>query len=305
VGTAPAECLVEPDSLHFGTVLVGGTKDTTFTITNTGGGVLNGNVSETCDHYSILSGGGAYALAASESLVVSVRYAPTSGGEHSCTIETGSASCSDVACTGTAGIPAVCLVDPDSLHFGDVAIVDSLDMSFIVTNTGGDTLIGDISEVCDHYSVVAGGGPFSLAGSETLTVSVRFKPTSLGPHDCAIETGDPLCIDVGCTGTGTQPTGADGSAPLTFALGQNFPNPFNPTTTISFSIAERARVNLSVYDLSGGLVRTLVDDVLSAGVKETVWDGRDARGNPVSSGVYFYRLKAGDKVMTKKMVLLK
>jgi len=87
------------------------------------------------------------------------------------------------------------------------------------------------------------------------------------------------------------------------ALHQNRPNPFNPTTTISFTLPEKVRVTLSICDVQGRLVRTLVDEVVGDGYQERIWDGKDARGNPVSSGVYFYRLTAGDKTLTKKMVL--
>ncbi len=89
------------------------------------------------------------------------------------------------------------------------------------------------------------------------------------------------------------------------ALHQNRPNPFNPTTTISFVLPEKTRVTLAIYDVQGRLVRTLVSETIGEGYQARVWDGRDANGNQVSSGVYFYRLTAGDKTPTKKMVLLK
>jgi hypothetical protein len=91
----------------------------------------------------------------------------------------------------------------------------------------------------------------------------------------------------------------------TLAHYQNHPNPFNPATTISFTLPERARVELFIFDLEGKLVRTLVDNTMSGGFKEIVWNGTDSRGDPVSSGVYFCRLKVGKDVSTKKMILLK
>jgi len=91
----------------------------------------------------------------------------------------------------------------------------------------------------------------------------------------------------------------------TLTLHQNVPNPFNPSTTISFTLAERAEVTLAIYDVKGRLVNTLVDGMVGEGYQERIWDGKDASGNPVGSGVYFYRLTAGDKTLTKKMVLLK
>ncbi|MBP2681323.1 MAG: Por secretion system C-terminal sorting protein [Candidatus Krumholzibacteriota bacterium] len=89
------------------------------------------------------------------------------------------------------------------------------------------------------------------------------------------------------------------------ALHQNRPNPFNPTTTIPFTLPERARVTLSIYDVGGRLVRTLADEVMAEGRRERVWDGKDTKGNTVSSGVYFYCLSTGDKSLTRKMVVLR
>jgi hypothetical protein len=92
---------------------------------------------------------------------------------------------------------------------------------------------------------------------------------------------------------------------LEFTLNQNYPNPFNPTTTISFALPEKAPVSLNIFDARGSLVVSLIDDTLPEGFKEIVWDGKDANDQPVSTGVYFYQLKAGKRVMTKKMILLK
>jgi M6 family metalloprotease-like protein len=90
-----------------------------------------------------------------------------------------------------------------------------------------------------------------------------------------------------------------------FRLERNIPNPFNPTTTIGFSLAERSAVSLEVFDVSGRLVRTLVAAALPAGHQERVWDGRDNRGAPVGSGVYICRLRAGGRQQTGKLLLLK
>lgn len=88
--------------------------------------------------------------------------------------------------------------------------------------------------------------------------------------------------------------------PTVISLGQNFPNPFNPTTTIRFALPTRAHVTLSVFNTIGQAVATLVNEVLEAGYHETVFDG----GN-LASGVYFYRLRAGDYVQTKKLALVR
>jgi hypothetical protein len=106
----------------------------------------------------------------------------------------------------------------------------------------------------------------------------------------------------------SEPSPASGVAaakPLTYHLSQNVPNPFNPTTTIRFSLAEPGRVNLVIYDVGGRRVRELLAGRRDANVYTVTWDGTNDRGERVSSGVYFYRLTAGSFRQTKKMVLLK
>lgn len=92
---------------------------------------------------------------------------------------------------------------------------------------------------------------------------------------------------------------------LRYALEQNHPNPFNPTTTIRFTLVSRERTTLLVLDAAGRRVRTLLDEVRSPGSQAVEWDGRDDAGVTVSSGVYFCRLQAGKFSDSKKMVLLK
>jgi hypothetical protein len=92
----------------------------------------------------------------------------------------------------------------------------------------------------------------------------------------------------------------------TFSLQQNVPNPFNPTTTISFVVPDGgADVSLHIYDSAGRLVRTLVNGHEPSGTREVTWSGNNDQGQPVSSGVYFYKLTAPSFSTTKKMVLLR
>jgi spore coat protein A len=93
--------------------------------------------------------------------------------------------------------------------------------------------------------------------------------------------------------------------PTEVALGQNIPNPFNPTTRISFSLVENAGVELAIYNVAGQRVRSLVNSVYPSGDHVVEWDGRDERGNGVTSGVYFYRLKTGELEITRKMMMIK
>ncbi len=93
--------------------------------------------------------------------------------------------------------------------------------------------------------------------------------------------------------------------PETYELSQNYPNPFNPITSIRFQLPDAGEVKLEVFNLNGQLVRVLVDDYRDAGYHAVVWDARDAKGIPVGSGLYYYRILASDFTLTKKMVLLK
>lgn len=90
-----------------------------------------------------------------------------------------------------------------------------------------------------------------------------------------------------------------------FGLSDNYPNPFNPSTQIRYEIPEAGEVSLVVYNVLGQEVRRLVQGQQSAGVYRVMWDGKDALGRPVSSGVYLYRLTSGTFSEARRMLLLK
>ncbi len=107
-----------------------------------------------------------------------------------------------------------------------------------------------------------------------------------------------------------KPTAVEGeeeeqAAPRGFELYQNYPNPFNAETIIRFYLRRPAEVSLTIYNILGQKVRTLVQERLPAGPQTINWDGFDEKGKELSSGVYFYRLRAGDLTETKRLVLLK
>ena len=96
------------------------------------------------------------------------------------------------------------------------------------------------------------------------------------------------------------------TTPTEFALLQNFPNPFNPETTIGYELAESADVTLQIYNVVGQVVRTLMAaEPQSVGRYQVRWDGMDDRGMPVSSGIYFYQISAGKFQDVRKLMLLK
>ncbi len=93
--------------------------------------------------------------------------------------------------------------------------------------------------------------------------------------------------------------------PTAIELAHNYPNPFNPSTTIRFSLPRSADVTLKIYNTLGQLVKTLVDGYVQAGYKEIVWNGRNDSGASIASGIYIYRMTAGTFTATKRMILIK
>jgi len=93
--------------------------------------------------------------------------------------------------------------------------------------------------------------------------------------------------------------------PSQYALEQNYPNPFNPTTQILFSLPNSERVSLTIYNLIGQKIATLVDGTMAAGSHVVTWNGRDSRGMQLPSGVYFYRLESPGFSAARRMLMLK
>jgi len=98
---------------------------------------------------------------------------------------------------------------------------------------------------------------------------------------------------------------SDNGKPSQFSLSQNYPNPFNPVTNFQLTLPKSTHVKIDVLNIVGQKVKTLLDQDMKPGVYIVDWDGKDESGNSVSSGVYFYKIKAGDFSDTKRMVLLK
>ncbi|MCF7824815.1 MAG: T9SS type A sorting domain-containing protein [Candidatus Marinimicrobia bacterium] len=151
------------------------------------------------------------------------------------------------------------------------------------------TLTWDISQIEETYDVLIdanGNGEFELLNSiSSLTIAANSQFTlRVTP---GVLSNDPVNI------------------PTQFSLEQNFPNPFNPSTTIRYGLPEEARVKLVIYDISGREVTTLMSTSQSAGYHEILWSGRDRAGAPVSTGLYFARIQAGEYSKVIKMMYLK
>ena len=133
-----------------------------------------------------------------------------------------------------------------------------------------------------------------------LTTDAGFVPTGQGPAESPRSSGA-----ASKSKFGKDLFGVTSDLPEEFALKANYPNPFNPTTTIAFDVPEATDVTLEVYDMMGRRVATLISGQLNAGRYEAVWNARSDAGSMVASGVYIYRLRAGSFESTKQMVLMK
>lgn len=186
-----------------------------------------------------------------------------------------------------------------------VALVDAQSSEVLFSETGRNS-----NEMDRRY--------WSLTPHIGKSVYLEIADLSTAPfgHICVddiIESGDvimPGGMGSGRTkripNTSTEATAAQDADRLSTRLFPNTPNPFNPSTTITYEIAAEANVRLDVFDASGAHVRTLVEDRRAVGRHDANWNGADARGAPVASGVYFYRLTVdGRAIETRKMALLK
>ncbi|MCC7431558.1 SBBP repeat-containing protein [bacterium] len=187
----------------------------------------------------------------------------------------------------------------DTSHNGNYdAFVTKLNSSgsSLVSSTflGGSS--GDLS-----YSLsVDGSGNCYVTG---YTGSTNF-PTTVGAYDTLLNSGNYYDAFVVKFDFFTAVTEQNNFA-KEFQLNQNFPNPFNPNTTIFYTLVKANNVKLEVFNTKGKLVQTLVSEKQNEGSHSSNWNGKDENGNAVSSGVYFYKLTAGNYTQTNKMILLK
>jgi len=167
-----------------------------------------------------------------------------------------------------------------------------------------------VDSVSVYFSANAGSDFLLIASGEANDLSFSWIAPEISSDSCLVRI---VAFDPGMlTGedvsdgffTIRAATGVD-DLPIAFSLSQNYPNPFNPATTIEYTTAKTCPVEIAVFDASGRKIRTLVSGVESHGVHKAVWNGKNERGVSVASGIYFYRLTAGDFKQIKKMILLR
>ena len=164
-----------------------------------------------------------------------------------------------------------------------------------VLKLGDNQLNGIIpQEICNLINMY-------WSSNETLGYSYLFNNNLCPPY--------PSCIEDYVGGQDTtnceQVSIIDETLPITYNLYNAYPNPFNPLTTLKYDLPEDAMVNITIYDMMGRVVKTLINDSQTAGYKSIRWNATNDRNEPVSAGLYLYTIQAGKFRQTKKMVLLK
>lgn len=194
----------------------------------------------------------------------------------------------------------------DSLALGDVRLISISYSQDIRSIDGFDFQLYDVA---DTTTIISEGiGIIPVSGFDS-TLNSYFYRTEWTPSDLKNDMAYNWRSRVVADGTA-----GDWSAfssfkvldlPQRFELHQNYPNPFNPITNINFSLPVAAQVKLEIFNITGQLINVLIDETIDAGNHEITWAGQTSSGNQTASGIYFYRLSAGEFVKVKKMVLIK
>jgi hypothetical protein len=183
---------------------------------------------------------------------------------------------------------------------------DFIDIQWVATDNNA------VDSISIFYSENNGTDFTLIASSEPNDSTYQWTAPDISSDSCLVRVVayDPALLtgeDVSDAIFTIKIVSTDDELPAaTWALSQNFPNPFNPTTTIHYDVkAGGGQVSLRVFDVSGRVVRTLVNESQTAGSKSITWNGTNDAGQQVASGIYFYRMIAPDFTQTKKMVLLR
>lgn len=203
-----------------------------------------------------------------------------------------------------AGYLDYTLSEPEIISAPSAVTVDVGDTAILTVTCIGDSI--DF-QWYKEAAVVKDTGRFT----GTLTGSLRIMNAELSDtgfywvvagNRAGADTSKKIWLAVGLTGVDDD---EDPSLPKMFALRNNYPNPFNPSTKIGFDLPRSCDVSIDIYNILGQRVKTLVSGHLKAGSHLVTWDGRNEAGTQASSGVYFYRIVAGEFVATRRMLLLK
>ncbi|HIA99769.1 MAG TPA: T9SS type A sorting domain-containing protein [Gemmatimonadetes bacterium] len=178
--------------------------------------------------------------------------------------------------------------------------VDGDEILYSLVGMGELQIIAEDSITAEEISI-----PFSVIAetmqqNQLISISGSWKITATD-QEYSVESDDSPELTIDASQLGVDPIGI----PQEYALHQNYPNPFNPVTTLRFDLPEKSHVIITVYDLMGKKINTLINEQMNPGYKAIQWNATNDFGQPVSAGMYLYMIQAGDFRQTRKMVLLK
>ncbi len=185
--------------------------------------------------------------------------------------------------------------------------------SFLYAQTSSMTLEGTGTPATSaHMTITESGGKYAYYCMNDVTVQSGASLTRWGSgaycgggtSTSSVESEEDLTQDINVQ-QDNQKIEALVMLPESFGISQNFPNPFNPITTIKYQLPEESYVTLTVYDITGRQVVQLINETQSAGFKSIQWNSKDSFGQSVSAGVYIYHIQAGSFTQNMKMILLK
>ncbi len=198
---------------------------------------------------------------------------------------------------------------PDIVRHDVVAgAVDPAGNIYVVANVFADPAVEDYDVLVAKFNT-AGGLVWTYtyasgAGEDDLAKTIRLDDAN-NIYIGGTSAGDELFVIKLAQSAVVEVADDEGAVPTAFELSQNFPNPFNPTTEIEFSLLRSGEIELDVFNVSGQLVRSLIHEELAAGRHRVAWDATDNSGRAVASGVYFYRISTAGSAESRKMLLLR
>tara|TARA_B100000686_G_C16466284_1_gene799696 strand:- start:73 stop:852 length:780 start_codon:yes stop_codon:yes gene_type:complete len=216
-------------------------------------------------------------------------------------------------------------LNSESEVYSDVIAPTGISYPIIITDISGDVSVGDELVAYANGQVVGATRISDLSAPVVISAWGGYHEYGIDLDGYMVgdaidlrlyssDKGEELFVDVeldnsqygvGPLSSGTVSVTDMLAVPEDFVLSQNYPNPFNPTTTISFSVPTEGNVVVSIYDITGRLVNTLVNKNMTSGYHSVVWEGSDMTGESVSAGLYIYSLQAEGVSLTRKMVLMK
>jgi Peptidase family C25/Propeptide_C25/HYDIN/CFA65/VesB-like, Ig-like domain/FlgD Ig-like domain len=309
------EILVAPMIIAFGNIIIGNTSTEQFTISNNGGAVLVGDIttpdgysiSEAMDSRTSRTGNSrntlAFSILIGETQTFNLLFEPSNytnyDGDVIITSNDPASPSVNIELTGD-GIPEIPSLPTDPLpNNGATDVIISTDINW--TN-GTNTSSIDLYFGTDNPPTILVLD--DVAAVETYDLgNLDYETTYYWQVVCRNVTGstDGDVWDF----TTTNDVWANNTIIYQTDLKQNFPNPFNPSTTVRFALKEPGITRIDIYNIKGKVVKHLVNDQYPAGNHNVIWNGNNDNGNPVSSGIYFYILRTSDFKLTRKMLLMK